>query len=333
MLSRSFKLCLGSSIWSSLSVNRLRRRTSIIQPSVRKASWTQMRAFRALSQDSDDLVRQDLRLCYNLWSVEKSSSPEWSIRQTAVYHSFDIDNGRSVWINIKGNKLMQERITQSVKSFSPLQASASKTNSGAFSATLHTHILIMEWSAENWRSLISSLKKDIGSVLDKAQSIPFRAVERALTVDLSVLLEHAHLKVSETTHGGSQTRTNSGLTNTQFSRAPTSDSNWSKFSTRRIRSGLSKISTGTQPTGLPSPSMSPTILESLPPILNPLTTIPDPWDIWKRQSVRGLQAVHFRRTTEADQYRSEAARSKLGHELECEHTWRNDGILRDHGKF
>lgn len=48
----------------------------------------------------------------NLWSVEKSTSPSWSIRQTAVYHSFNVDTGRALWTNIRGNILMQERISE-----------------------------------------------------------------------------------------------------------------------------------------------------------------------------------------------------------------------------
>lgn len=212
---------------------------------------------------------QDIRVCYNLWSVEKSSSPAWSIRQTAVYHSFDVHTGRSVWINVKGNELMQARITQAVNSCGPLQVAAMESDSGAFSAALHTHMLIMEWSGENWRSLISSLEKDIRSILDKAQSVPFRDVERALTVDPDALLEH--LNVSETPHGKSYSRANSGFTNTHFSRAATADSSWSKFSpTKRIKSGLSKISTGFQTSGLPSPPMSPRTPESPLRITSPL---------------------------------------------------------------
>jgi hypothetical protein len=52
---------------------------------------------------------REMRLCYNLRSVEASSGQTnlpWSIRQTAVYHEFDIETGRSVWITVKGNKLI-----------------------------------------------------------------------------------------------------------------------------------------------------------------------------------------------------------------------------------
>lgn len=213
---------------------------------------------------------RDVRLCYNLWSVEESDSPGslgWAIRQTAVYHSFDIETARSVWINVKGNDLMQRRITQTVQSFRHLRADTTRSYSGAFSAALHTHILIMEWSSENWRSFISSMEKEIRSVLDKAQSIPFRTVEEALTVDPSVLLEQ--LNAPQTHRGTSQNRTNSGLTNMHFSRVPTAASKLSNFNlTKRIGSGLTGLSTTpteTQVSGSASSPMAPTNRESLPP--------------------------------------------------------------------
>lgn len=219
---------------------------------------------------------RDIHICYNLWSVEESDSPEslgWATRQTAVYHSFDVDTARSLWINVKGNQLMQERITQAVQSFGHLRVDATRNSSGAFSATLHTHLLIMEWSGENWRSLISSMEKHMNSVLDKARSIPFRTVEEALTVDPSVLLEH--LNAPQTTHGRQQSRTNSGLTNRQFSRAATADSNWSMFGPKRIGSGLTGLSkppTGMQTSVLASSPVSPTIPENLPTTTTPLAT-------------------------------------------------------------
>jgi hypothetical protein len=61
-----------------------------------------------------------LKLCYNLRSVERSSEPSlpWSIRQTAVYHDFDLETGRTLWVIVKGNKLIKNRMNES----SPVQS-------------------------------------------------------------------------------------------------------------------------------------------------------------------------------------------------------------------
>ena len=48
-----------------------------------------------------------LQLCYSLKSVEpsKTGNKEWTIRQTALYHSFDMESDRAVWFIIKANQI------------------------------------------------------------------------------------------------------------------------------------------------------------------------------------------------------------------------------------
>lgn len=183
---------------------------------------------------------KELRLCYNLWSVEESKRPgPWSIRQTAVYHSFDLDTTRALWINIKGNEAMADRITQAIGTSSQLQPSSIKTKSGAFAASLLTHILIFEWSAENWRELISHLEKKLREVLRTAKSASMDKVETALDVDLNALIQQ--LSNPEPTPKRVFSRVNSENRNGP-PRANTVTSNWSIA--ERIRTGFSRRSTG-----------------------------------------------------------------------------------------
>jgi hypothetical protein len=102
---------------------------------------------------------RDLRLCYNLRSVERSmSNPKlpWSIRQCAIYHAIDLKNGRLFWITVKGNKGINERITELSKRASH---SSIRTCREALSASLETHALMCNWSAENWRWYINDLEE------------------------------------------------------------------------------------------------------------------------------------------------------------------------------
>ncbi|KAI4647488.1 uncharacterized protein J4E78_008802 [Alternaria triticimaculans] len=96
---------------------------------------------------------RDLRFSYNLRSVEPTpprSKEPWSIRQCAVYHTFDVENGKMLWIIVKANKEIQKRVTEvsdeSTQSGNPL-----KRRSNAFAAALQTHLLLCNWSGENWR--------------------------------------------------------------------------------------------------------------------------------------------------------------------------------------
>ncbi|KAF2204801.1 hypothetical protein GQ43DRAFT_428635 [Delitschia confertaspora ATCC 74209] len=110
----------------------------------------------------------ELRLCYNLRSVERSGST-WSIRQTAVYHSFDLENGHSLWITVKGNNCIKDRITESL---SPLKKPKFQTRDVAFSASLVTHLLMCDWAGENWRWYINDLEHDLQKLTRHALSTP-----------------------------------------------------------------------------------------------------------------------------------------------------------------
>ncbi|KAH7393821.1 hypothetical protein DE146DRAFT_660113 [Phaeosphaeria sp. MPI-PUGE-AT-0046c] len=98
------------------------------------------------------------QLCYNLRSVEPSkdqSSLPWSIRQAAVYHQFDTNTATAVWVIVKGNKLIEKRIMEATQQ--PASARQS-TRSEAFSAALSSHLLMCDWSGENWRWYINDLE-------------------------------------------------------------------------------------------------------------------------------------------------------------------------------
>lgn len=134
---------------------------------------------------------REIRHCYNLWSVERTESGRepWSIRQTAVYHAFDVDNGGALWVNLKGNDVIQKRIKEATTQSSVLRAASLTNTSRSFAATLMTHFILFEWCAENWRAYISKLEKDMESVLEKVHNAPLEDVERALSVDTRALMQ------------------------------------------------------------------------------------------------------------------------------------------------
>ena len=104
---------------------------------------------------------RDFHLCYNLKSVEQSKGqPEWpwSIRQSALYHSFDVETGRTNWIVIKGDQLLKKRIKSATGSRG-LPETCFGTVDRAFASTLAIHIIMSEWSGENWRWYINFLEE------------------------------------------------------------------------------------------------------------------------------------------------------------------------------
>ncbi|KAF2191006.1 hypothetical protein K469DRAFT_696760 [Zopfia rhizophila CBS 207.26] len=118
---------------------------------------------------------REMRLCYNLMSVEESRDQidlPWSIRQTAVYHSFDFETRKSVWITVKGNEVIKERISDATKSS---RASRFGSSNDAFSASLAIHLLLCDLSGENWRWYIKDLEN---ALQDLTRNILCTVVDR-----------------------------------------------------------------------------------------------------------------------------------------------------------
>jgi hypothetical protein len=109
---------------------------------------------------------RDIRMCYNLKSVEPSKGQKewpWSIRQIAAYHSFDIETGKAFWVIIKGDQLIKRRI-ESATNARRAQASKSfelTSLATSFSSTLQAHLLIFDWCHEHWRWHINFLEQEL----------------------------------------------------------------------------------------------------------------------------------------------------------------------------
>lgn len=108
---------------------------------------------------------RQFQMCFNLRSVEMKtfdSRRPWSIRQIAAYHSFDVETGRTVWIFVKGNSLMRDRVESALTNRSKTENNdigSFSTVTAAFASSLNVHIMICEWSRENWRWYINFLEE------------------------------------------------------------------------------------------------------------------------------------------------------------------------------
>ena len=95
--------------------------------------------------------------CYNLKSVEpypgRPSHP-WSIRATAIYHSFDVASGSITWVTIKGSALIKHRLTDAVQQS---HVKSTSPTAQSFALSLLGHLVMCEWANEHWRSYINSL--------------------------------------------------------------------------------------------------------------------------------------------------------------------------------
>jgi len=104
-----------------------------------------------------------LRMCYSLKSVEKSPHQvewPWSVRATATYHSFDVETRCALWISVKGNDLLEDRImcaTENLKA----QPNPFETKEKAFMESLSIHLINCKWSGEEWRWYLNFLEEEL----------------------------------------------------------------------------------------------------------------------------------------------------------------------------
>lgn len=115
-----------------------------------------------------------LQLCYNFRSVETSPRQvkwPWSIRQTAAYHCFDLENGQCSWIVVKGDQLIKNRVMSATTSphLTDLRSFGSLQDS--FSSALSTHLLLCDWSAENWRWYVNFLEEQVQRITRKTVDV------------------------------------------------------------------------------------------------------------------------------------------------------------------
>ncbi|KAI6774807.1 hypothetical protein HG530_001565 [Fusarium avenaceum] len=111
---------------------------------------------------------------YLLRSVERDSNDDesrrWNIRQAAVYHSFDFIEGKALWINIKANGLLKDRIIEATNDPAVLDLGTRDDLPKSFAATLVIHLIFLEWCDEDWRMCIRDCESKVRDVLAKAQT-------------------------------------------------------------------------------------------------------------------------------------------------------------------
>ncbi|KFY93297.1 hypothetical protein V500_03784 [Pseudogymnoascus sp. VKM F-4518 (FW-2643)] len=118
---------------------------------------------------------REIRLCYNLKSVERSIDAHWpwSIRQTAVYHSFDVENGKALWIMVKGSQLIKKRIQDSTANNAVGTSDLRRfgSNCEAFATTLATHLVLADWCREEWRWYLNFFEERLHAATRRATAI------------------------------------------------------------------------------------------------------------------------------------------------------------------
>lgn len=107
------------------------------------------------------------QLCYNLKAVVdkggEGKEKEWSKRQAAVHHQFDIKNGNALWICTEGRALggFFERVRDLTQDDKRRKDWSYGNRLECFLSSLATHLSCCYWSIEEWRSYLSWLEETV----------------------------------------------------------------------------------------------------------------------------------------------------------------------------
>ncbi|KAL9633427.1 MAG: hypothetical protein Q9164_004707 [Protoblastenia rupestris] len=156
-------------------------------------------------------------------SMEPSSQGDWpwSPRDCIINHTFELETTRIIWIIIKGNTLIQDRIRSATRYQSPGELSSFRTLEEAFASTLATHLLISEWAAENWDEFITFIET-------KYHEISRRAMSNDIDIPPVIISEGGDGPLSNTKRTNTEKSAKSGLSSLSRTRTETFDS-WSSL--------------------------------------------------------------------------------------------------------
>ena len=123
---------------------------------------------------------RQFQLSYNLKTVALKSPDntalsdmEWSIRQAAFHHQFDIEEGTTLWIVTQGHLSIKERIQEMTAIHGRPEDRKFGNEVECFRTSLRTHLLYCQWSTEEWRWYIQWLEEVIETEVRSRSKLVF----------------------------------------------------------------------------------------------------------------------------------------------------------------
>lgn len=115
-----------------------------------------------------------LELCYNHSAIEPNTRNAlwpWSINNFAIAHSLDIKTGQSIWMVLKADSALKDRIMSATQSGSHSDITFPTDVSQCVESCLRTHLLCCEWASASWPWYINHLE-DTHAKLSASVSLP-----------------------------------------------------------------------------------------------------------------------------------------------------------------
>lgn len=120
---------------------------------------------------------QQYQMCYNLKGVNCANQDaelikrEWSVRQAAVYHKFDIMYGTTLWVVTKASPDVKDRIERATSPRGRKEDRSFDNVHQSYRSSLAFHLLIAHWSGESWRWYIQWLEDVTNEVVSRPHQL------------------------------------------------------------------------------------------------------------------------------------------------------------------
>ncbi|KAI1267594.1 hypothetical protein F5Y18DRAFT_415728 [Xylariaceae sp. FL1019] len=126
---------------------------------------------------------------FSLLSVERTNIPDeqnkWPLRQTALYHSFDVVTGQSLFAVLKGGINIASRVKDEVNNHRDLQPLALDSLEGSFIATLQIQLIILEWCSENWAEYVDDFEEKAKEKSVEVKHVPISVGTSPATIEMN----------------------------------------------------------------------------------------------------------------------------------------------------
>ncbi|KAH8894395.1 hypothetical protein GQ53DRAFT_745072 [Thozetella sp. PMI_491] len=109
---------------------------------------------------------RNYQICYSLKSVANKSQGEklsrdkwqWSPRQSAIHHQFDLEQGVSLWI-VTGRSTLRDRIEEMTGAGGRSQDRNFSSTAASFISSLAVHLTLAQWASEDWQGYVRWLEE------------------------------------------------------------------------------------------------------------------------------------------------------------------------------
>jgi len=111
---------------------------------------------------------RQFQMCYNIKSVvrrptrgESLRDQQWSIRQAAVHHQFDVVEGTTLWIMTKTDLDFKQNVQEITGKNGRPEDRAFGSVEKCFKSSLVIHLMCWNWATQEWRWYIQWLEETL----------------------------------------------------------------------------------------------------------------------------------------------------------------------------